>query len=113
MRPLMQELLSQRPEVRNLCWYLEYRSRRHGRVRAARAIADDPMIDRIPPEVHLGPHDINGRRRSSADREPAEVPQSSLAGKPVAHRVFGRHLKDRRVPFPPSFEPIPRAECLG
>jgi hypothetical protein len=47
------------------------------------------MIDRISSEVLLGPHDINGRGRSSADREPAEIPQSSLGGKAATHRIFG------------------------
>jgi len=112
MRPLMQEFLSQRPEVGHPRRYLKLCTRRLGEMRAPRAIADDPVIDRISPEVAFASQDMDGRRRGSANRQAAQRPEIDLGWKLVAGRVLGYHVEDGLVPLPPGFELIPRAEGL-
>ena len=53
MRPLVQEFLPQGPKVRQFRRHLDLGARRPGKMCAASAIADDPMIDGLAPEVAL------------------------------------------------------------
>ena len=56
MRPLMQEFLSERSEKGHFRRYLDRGPSRVREMRAPHAVADNPMIDRIAPEVALRFH---------------------------------------------------------
>src|SRR6516162_2054858 len=74
MRPLMQEFLSERREKGHLRRYLERGPSRVREMRTPEAIADDPMIDRVAPEVASRSCDPNGRHCGSAHRQAAKFP---------------------------------------
>ena len=113
MRPLVQEFLPQGPKVRQFRRHLDLGARRPGKMCAASAIADDPMIDGLAPDVALRAQNVNRGRNSATHRQAAEAPQSNFPEKPVVRLVFTYHLKDRQVPIPPCFELIRRVKSLG
>ena len=72
MRPLVQEFWSERREKGHFCGYFERCPSRLREMRAPDAVANDPMVDGIAPEVSLRSRDTNGRHGGSAHRQTAK-----------------------------------------
>src|SRR5580700_4511168 len=89
MGALMQELLPQGPEERQLRRDFEGGPRGNGGVRAPCAIADDPMVDWVVSEMAFRSRDSDGRRRGSTHRQAAQLPEVDFGWKCVAVRVCG------------------------
>jgi hypothetical protein len=73
MRPFVQEFLPQRPQERHFRGYFDFCARRPGEMRSPGAIANDPMIDRIAPQVALRSDNVDGRCDGSAHRQAAQL----------------------------------------
>ena len=80
---------------------------------APRAIAEDPVIDRVPSEVAFHSQDINGWRLRTAYRKAAQPPDMDFGWKSITHQILGYHFEDGLKPLPPGFELISRAEGPG
>lgn len=64
------------------------------------------MIDRGVPYIVLRADKARPWPGSSAHYHAAEFPRQSFV-RPVARRIFGDHIEDGRVPFPPTYKMTP------
>jgi hypothetical protein len=74
------------------------------------AVADDPVINRIAPQVAFRSDDIYGWSDRSAHCQPAQPPHMGFGRKFIIGRLLGQDLEDGAIALPPSFELITRTK---
>ena len=104
MCAFIDKFLAERPQIRHSRRHLNRGACGNRGMGAARTIADDPVVDRILPQVGSRARNLYRRRGGSAHPHATEGPQMDFSGKSPSEKLMCFYVKDGFVKTAPSVE---------